>query len=157
MKHVNDIPCAVIASTLALGIMIDIGGCGRQVANHAEMKPGAFPKERVLPDGTFYQSEFNKCFPNESIADSRSSNVYVCGAVQKPQALKLEGETTLGAALGKCGGLGKRAFGITLLRRRENVYSMISIGLVAELYKPTGYEQIPLRKGDVIIVVEESF
>jgi len=81
---------------------------------------------------------------------------YVCGAVQMPQVLKLEKELTLGVALLQCGGLDKKAFNITVLRKRNDTFSTINIGLVAEVYKSTSYERIPLQQDDLIIVTPES-
>lgn len=120
------------------------------------MKSEHLAQEKSLPDGSLYNSQLKEHFPNETAADLKSSNVYVCGAVRRPQILKLEGEMTVGAAISMCGGF-ERAFGINILRKRDETYSVITIRLVADSYKPTGYERIPLRKDDLIVVSEEGF
>lgn len=156
VKHTLCIPCAVTRIAFGFLIAIALCGCGRQPVGRQEVKPPAFPQERSLPDGTFYKSRFKATFPSETLPDSGSSNVYVGGAVRKPQAIKFREDMMLGAAISACGGIDK-AFAITVVRRKNEVYSVISISLSEEFYKPTGYERIPLRGDDLIIVGRESY
>jgi hypothetical protein len=155
VKHTLRIWCPVIRIAFAL-LVINICGCGKQPADRQEIKVPPLPQERSLPDGAFYKSEFKACFPGETMPGSGSSNIYVGGAVRKPGPIKFEQGMTLGAAISACGGT-DRAFAISVVRRQNGVYSVISIGLIEESYKPTGYERTPLRRGDLIIVSRESY
>jgi hypothetical protein len=156
VKHILCIQRAIIRSAIALLFMSELCGCGRQPVSGREMNSPAFPQERSLPDGTFYKSEFKATFPSETMPDSGASNIYVGGAVRKPQTIKFREGMTLGAAISACGGF-EGAFSITVVRRQNEVYSVIGIGLGAEVYKPTGYEQIPLRRDDLVIIGRESY
>ena len=120
------------------------------------MKSEFLADERSLPNGTLYDSQLKACFPNVTNIDSKSPNVYVCGAVRKPQMIKLDGQMAVGEAISRCGGF-EKAFGISIFRRRGETFSVITIRLLAESYKPSGYERIPLRKDDLIVVSEEGY
>src|SRR5215472_16660209 len=82
-----------------LWIIISFCSCERQSATRQEMNLEALPKERSLPDGTFYKSQFKTYFPEERLPDSDSSNIYVCGAVRKPQTITPDRDITLGSAI----------------------------------------------------------
>ena len=152
----NQIARALLKITLAFGAMSILANAAVQ-AGAQPLKSEALPPERPLPNATYYNSQFTNCFPNESIADPKPAKVYVCGAVQKPQVLKLEDGMTVGAAIAKCGGLDDKAFAVNIVRKRNNAYSLITIRLIADSYKPTGYGRIPLQKDDLIVVSRESF
>lgn len=113
-------------------------------------------EERPLPDGSLYHAHLKKCFPNGIATNLGSSVVYVCGSVQNPRILKVEGQMTLGTAISKCGGF-KNPLGIYIFRRRDETFSVITIRLGVDSKNLTSYERTQLRKDDLVAVTEESY
>src|SRR5690348_7037334 len=104
-------PPAAIATVFYFLVVINICGCSRHTSEHAPVRTNTFS---ALPDGTVYTSELKNYFPNESVTESNSAKIFVCGAVAKPQVLSLEREMTIGEAISLCGV--KAAFAITVVR-----------------------------------------
>lgn len=149
----------VLTILFVLGLMCHSSGRAGQPASpgaKAGVKSDVLPGERSLPNGSLYDSQLKRCFSNAIPANLDSSNVWICGAVRKPQILKLGAHMTVGAAISKCGGF-EKAFCISIYRRSGERFSLITIGLVADFYNPTGYERIRLRKDDLIVVSQEGF